>query len=118
MRLSAANVRELITEDQHPAAQLLQPLRNGRYGAGDQCGQLFDFSFQLPQQRIVCLDLPVQFATVRDNAPALQRLRCRTLMDGRNLIQTPCSVTSVVNAFVMPVPLQVTVGRIRPRCSP
>lgn len=52
MRFAAANVRELITEDQHTAAQLFQSLRNGRSSTGDQCGQLFDFSFQLPQRRI------------------------------------------------------------------
>ena len=87
MRFATANMGELITEDQHLAAQFLQPLRNGRYSAGDQCGQFFDFSFQLPQQRIVCLDLSIDFTAVRDNSLALQRLRCRTLMDGRNLIQ-------------------------------
>ena len=89
MRFATANMRELITEDQHTAAQLLQPLRNGGNGAGDQCGQLLDFSFQLPQQRIVCLDLPVNLAAVRDDSLALQRLCRHAFMDGRNLIQSP-----------------------------
>ena len=66
MRFTAANIRELIAEDHHTAAQFFQPLRNGGDSTGNQCGQLLDFGFQLPQQRIVCLDLPVQFAAVRD----------------------------------------------------
>ena len=66
MRFAAANMRELITEDQHTAAQLFQPFRNGGDSTSDQCGQLLDFDFQLPQQRIVGLDLPVDLAAVRD----------------------------------------------------
>ena len=118
MRLSAANVRELITEDQHPAAQLLQPLRNGRYGAGDQCGQLFDFSFQLPQQGIVRLDLPVDLAAVSNHAFSFQCACGHTLVNGGLLVQPSGGVAAVVDALVMPVPLQMTVGRIRPRCPP
>ena len=49
MRFAAANMRKLIAEDQYPAAQLLQSLCNGRDSTGDQCGQLLDFGFQLPQ---------------------------------------------------------------------
>jgi len=71
MRFAAANMRELITEDHHTAAQLLQPLRNGGNSTSDQCGQLLDFGFQLPQQRIVCPDLPVHLAAVRDDSFAL-----------------------------------------------
>lgn len=118
MRFAAANMRKLITEDQHTAAQLLQPLRDGRNGTGNQCGQLFDFGFHLPQQRIVGLDLPVQFAAVRDDSLALQRLRRHALMDGRNLIQTPCSVASVVNAFLPSRTFQIAVGHVRPRRPP
>src|SRR5699024_4201085 len=58
------------------------------------------------------------FATVRDNAPALQRLRCRTLMDGRNLIQPPCGIAAVVNAFLPPGVFQITVGHVSPCCPP
>ena len=46
MRFAAANMRELITEDQHTAAQFLQPLCYGGNGTGNQCGQLLNFSFQ------------------------------------------------------------------------
>ena len=118
MRLSAANVRELITEDQHPAAQLLQPLRNGRYSAGDQCGQFFDFSFQLPQQRIVHLDLPVDLAAISNHAFSFQCACGHTLVNGGLLVQPSGGIATVVDALVMPVPLQMTVGRIRPRCPP
>ena len=66
MRFAAANMRELITEDHHTAAQILQSLCYGGDSTDDQCGQLFDFSFQFPQQRIVGFDLPVDLAAVRD----------------------------------------------------
>ena len=100
MRFAAANMGELVAEDQHAAAQLLQPLRYGRDSTGDQRGQLFDFSFQLPQQRIVGFDLSVQFAAVRDDSLALQRLCCYALMDGGDFIQSPCGIAAVVNAFL------------------
>ena len=99
-------------------AQLLQPLRYGRNSTGNQCSQLLDFSFQLPQQRIVCLDLAVQFAAVRDDSLALQRLRCHAFMDGGNLIQPPCGVAAVVNAFLPPGTFQTAVGHVSPRCPP
>ena len=47
----------------------------------------------------------------------LQRLRCYALMDGRNLIQTPCSVAAMVNAFLPPGAFQIAIGRICP-CLP
>ena len=45
MRFAAANVRELVAEDQHTAAQLFQPFRNGGDSTDDQCGQFLNFSF-------------------------------------------------------------------------
>ena len=80
MRFAAANMRDLITEAQHPAAYFFQSLRNGGDSTSDQCNQLLDFSFQFSQQRIVCLDLPIQFAAVSDafrnniTIPALWRI--------------------------------------------
>ena len=118
MRLSAANVRELITEDQHPAAQLLQPLRNGRYGAGDQCGQLFDFSFQLPQQRIVGLDLPVDLAAVSNHAFSFQCACGHTLVNGGLLVQPSGGVAAVVDTLRASVPLQKVVGKVSPCLAP
>lgn len=118
MRFAAANMRELITEDQHTAAQLFQPFRNGGDSTSDQCGQLLDFGFQLPQQRIVCLDLSIDFTAVRDNSLALQRLRCYDLVDGGNLVNTPCGVAAVVNAFLPPGAFQMAVGHICPRRPP
>ena len=111
-------MRELITEDQHQAAQFLQPLRNDRYSTGDQCGQLLDFSFQFAQQRIVGFDLPVNLAAVGDDSLALQCLRCHALVDGRDLIQPPCGVAAVVKAFLPPSAFQITVGHISPRRPP
>ena len=118
MRFATANMRELITEDQHPAAQLLQPLRNGRYGAGDQCGQLFDFSFQLPQQRIVCPDLPVDLAAVSDDAFPLQRTCGYALMNGGLLVQSSGGVAAVVDALRPSGTFQIEIGHIRPRLAP
>ena len=118
MRFAAANMGELITEDQHTAPQLLQSLSNGRYGAGNHCCQLLDFGFQLPQKRIVRPDLPVQFAAVRDDSLALQRLCRYALMDSRNLIQSPCGVAAVVNAFLPPGAFQIAVGNVSPRRPP
>ena len=39
-------------------------------------------------------------------------------MDGRNLIQPPCSVAAVVNAFLPPGAFQTAVGHICPCCPP
>ena len=118
MRFAVANMRELIAEDQHTAAQLFQPFRNGGDSTSDQCGRLLDFGFQPPQQRIVGLDLLVDLAAVRDDPLVLQRLRCHTFMDGRNLIQPPCSVAAVINAFLPPGAFQTAVGHICPCCPP
>ena len=117
MRFAAANMRKLITEDQHTATQFFQPLRNDRYSTGDQCGKLLDFSFQFTQQRIVGFDLPVNLAAVGDNSLALQCLRCHALVDGRDLIQSPCGVAAVVNAFLPPGTFQTAIGHICP-CLP
>ena len=89
-------------------------IRDSRYGAGDQCGQLFDFSFQLPQQGIVRLDLPVDLAAVSDDSFPLQRPCRHALMDGGLLIQTSGSVAAVVNAFLPPGAFQAAVGHICP----
>ena len=110
-------MRELITEDQHTAAQLFQPFRNGGDSTDDQCGQLFNFSFQFTQQRIVCPDLTVDLAAVGDNSLALQCPRCHALVDGRDLIQSPCGVAAVVNAFLPPGAFQIAVGHVSP-CRP
>lgn len=40
------------------------------------------------------------------------------LMDCRLFGQTPVSVAAVIDAFLMAVPLQITVGHIRPRLAP
>ena len=117
MRFSTANMRELITEDQHTAAQLLQPLRNGGDSTSDQCNQLLDFCFQFPQQHIVGFDLPIHFTAVRDDSLALQCPRCHALMNGRDLVNTPCGIATVVNAFLPPGVFQTAIGHISP-CRP
>lgn len=70
--LAAADMRELVAENQHTAAQFLKPFRYGRDSAGNQRSQLFHFRFQLPQQLVIRLDLPVDLTAVRNNAFPLQ----------------------------------------------
>ena len=39
-------------------------------------------------------------------------------MDGGNLVNTPCGVAAVVNAFLPSGALQIEIAHIRPRCPP
>lgn len=65
-------MRELVAENQHTAAQFLKPFRYGRDSVGNQRSQLFHFRFQLTQQLVIRLDLPVDLTAVRNNAFPLQ----------------------------------------------
>ena len=61
--------------------------------------------------------MSIDFTAVRDNSLALQRLRCYALVDGGNLVNTPCSIAAVVNALLSPGTFQTAIGHICP-CLP
>lgn len=85
---------QLVAENNHIRPQLFHRLGNGREGILYRLCQLSGRSFQLPQQDVVCLDLSIDFAAVRDDPLALQRLRCYALVDGGNLVN---SYTDIVD---------------------
>ena len=85
---------------------------------GNQSGQLFDLRFQFSQQGVVGLDLPVQFATVRDDAAPLQRLSCHALVDGGPFLQTALGMAAVVDTAVVTGQLQTAVRCRGPRLAP
>ena len=116
--LAQADMPQLIVKNNHIRQQLFHRLGNNRDCILYRLPQLLDCRFQLTKQSVICLDLTVNFASVRDDALFLQRLRCHTFMDGRNLIQPPCSVAAVVNAFLPPGAFQTAVGHICPCCPP
>ena len=115
--LALAEIPQLITEHKQIFAQILHGLGKRREGIFDCLRQLFDLSSQLPEQGIVCLDLPVQFTSVRDNTLFLHGSGNHPLMDRRLLQQPTLGMAAVVDAFFVPGALQIAVCHIRP-CSP
>ena len=118
MRLATTDMRELVAEDQHTAAQFFQPLRHGGNSEGNQRSQFLNFSFQIPQQRIVRLNLTVDLTAVRDNTLLLQSTGNYTLVNGGLLIQPSGGVAAVVNAFRKTGTFQIAVGHVCPCCPP
>ena len=112
-----ADMPQLIAENNHICPQLFHRLGNNREGVLYRLCQLPDRSFQLPQQGIVRLDLPVDLAAVSNDPFPLQRPCGHSLMDGRLLIQTSGCVAAVVDSLRPSGALQIEIGHIRP-CSP
>ena len=73
MLLSSPNTQKLIPEDNHFLAYSFHRLCNGRNSILYRIHQLLNQRFQLPQQNIVRLNLPVQFTAVRNDPFLLQR---------------------------------------------
>ena len=70
--LTISDMPQLIAEDQHIAAYTFHGLRQCWDRGPGSLRQLFHRCFQLSQQGIVGLNLPVQLTTVRDHAHALR----------------------------------------------
>src|SRR5699024_9670366 len=115
--LALAEIPQLITEQQQIFTQILHGLSKRREGVPDRLRQLFDLSPQLSEQGIVGLDLPVQFAPVRDNALFFHGSAIHTFMDRWPLQQATLGMAAVVDAFFVPSALQIAVCHILP-CSP
>ena len=84
----------------------------------NQIGQLFKLRFQLPQQGVVRLDLPVQLAAVGEDAAPLQRLSRHALVNGGPFLQPPRRMAAVVDALRMTGQLQAAVRRCGPHLPP
>lgn len=70
------------------------------------------------KQSVVCFDLSVYLAAVRDDSLPFQRTGENALMNGWLLVQSPFCMAAVVNAFFMSVPFQITIRCICPRLAP
>ena len=116
--LAYTDIAKLIAENQYAASQFLHCLRYGGNRILYRLHQLFDRCFQLTEQCIVCLDLSVDFTAVRYDAFLFQRMGNHTLVNGGLFAQTSVCMTAVVDAFVMPVSLQIAVGHVCPRLAP
>lgn len=100
---ATTDMPQLVAENNHIRPQLFHRLGNGREGVLYRLPQLFDRSFQLPQQGIVRLDLPVDLAAVSNHAFPLQCPCGHPLVDGGPLIQPSGGIAAVVDALVMPI---------------
>ncbi len=96
----------------------LHCLRYGRNGILHRLHQFLDRRFQLTEQRIVCLDLAVDFTAVRDNTLFLQRTGNYALVNGGLLGQAPICMAAVVDTFIVSVSLQIAVSHVCPRLAP
>ena len=111
-------MQKLIPEDNHILPQRFQFFRHGRQRIFDGLHQLFDRSFQFPEQRIVHLDLPVDLTAVSDDAFLFQRTGNDTLVDRRLLIQASLRMAAVVDPGICTGPLQMGIGVICPCLAP
>ena len=68
----------------------------------------------LTQKYTDIFDLPIQRTAVRNDSLFLPSTGSHTLMDGRNLIQSPCSIAAVVNAFLLSGAIQIAIGLVSP----
>lgn len=98
---------ELITENQHTATQFFHRFCYGRDSILYRLHHLFNRRFQLTKQRIVCLDLTVDFTAVRDDTLFLQRAGNHALVNGGLLGHAPVCMAAVVDALVVSVSLQI-----------
>ena len=107
-----------IPQQQNTLAGCFKSFGKGGDGGHNRVFQLCDLVANRADELVLLSYLPVDLAAVRDNSLAFQRLRCRTLMDGRDLIQSPCGVRAVVNAFLPPGAFrqQLDVSPCRPPC--
>ena len=84
----------------------------------DRLRKLLDLLFQLPDQRIVRLDLPVQLAPFCDGTSFFHGPCSYTLMNRRLFLQTALMMTTMIQTLLMSGTLQMTVCHIRPGRPP
>ena len=89
----------LIADHDQLFAQFGQLVGDGGGRIGYKLSQHGDQILQLPQQRIVGLDLPVQLAAVGDDALLLQRTGSSALVDSGLLVQSALGMAAMVNTF-------------------
>ena len=109
---------KLVAKDYHIATQPFHRFRKGGNRVFDCLCQLSDSGFQFTKQSIVCFDLPVYLAAVRDDSLSFQRTGDNALMNGWPFVQSSFCMAAMVNAFFIAVPFQITIRRICPRLAP
>lgn len=112
------NCLDLIADHDQLLPQLGQLVGDGGGRIGYKLGQHGDQILQLPQQRVVGFDLPVQLTSVRDDALLLHRTGSNTFMDGGLLIQSALGVAAVINTLSGANPFQVQIDDVRPCAAP
>ena len=110
-------MEDLILEHQEFLPQGLQCPGDGGDGVQHGLGDALHLAAQLPEERIVGLDLSVQLAAVGGVTFALHGAGGHALVDGGQLRQTTGGVAAVVDPCCLAHALQVAVHGIRP-CLP
>ena len=115
---SHADMAKLVAKDYHIATQPFHRFCKSGNRVFDCLCQLSNGGFQFMKQSVVCFDLSVYLAAVRDDSLPFQRTGENALMNGWLLVQSPFCMAAVVNAFFMSVPFQITIRCICPRLAP
>ena len=115
---SHTDMAKLVAKDYHIATQPFHRFRKGGNRVFDCLCQLSDSGFQFTKQSVVCFDLSVYLAAVRDDSLPFQRTGENALMNGWLFVQSPFCMAAVVNAFFIAVPFQITICHICPRLAP
>ena len=113
-----AVVEDLILEHQELLAQRLQCPGDGRDGVQHGLGDALHLSAQLPQEGVICLDLPVQLAAVGGVTLALHGAGGDAFVDGGQLRQATGGVAAVIDAGCLAHAFQMAVHGICPRFPP
>lgn len=108
---------KLVAKDYHIATQPFHRFCKSGNRVFDCLCQLSNGGFQFMKQSVVCFDLSVYLAAVRDDSLPFQRTGENALMNGWLLVQSPFCMAAVVDAFLMSSALQMAVCHICP-CSP
>ena len=111
-------MQQPISVNEHVAPYRLHRFRDNWNRVLDHLRQFLNLLFQFPKQGIVLSDLSVDLVALHDEPLSLHLASRYALVNSGLFIQTSLGMAAMVNAFINPCTLQMTIHSLCPHFPP